>query len=90
MMKNTFFVLLCLVCLSVFPNTLIAHQPVIDMAPRWEDGYGFQTRLEHQDHSRLVSNGAEIANPLGLKDETTTLWLEGIYSFTREHRISFK
>ncbi len=24
-----------------------AHQPVMDMAPRWNDGYGVQTRVEH-------------------------------------------
>ena len=24
----------------------LAHQPVFDMAPRWNDGYGFQTRVE--------------------------------------------
>lgn len=26
-----------------------AHQPVMDMAPRWNNGYGFQTRIEHSD-----------------------------------------
>lgn len=24
-----------------------AHQPVMDMAPRWEEGYGIQTRVTH-------------------------------------------
>lgn len=26
-----------------------AHQPVMDMAPRWAGGYGIQTRVEHFD-----------------------------------------
>lgn len=26
-----------------------AHQPVMDMAPRWADGYGIQARVEHFD-----------------------------------------
>lgn len=37
--------LLCLVIL--FASALSAHQPIMDMAPRWSDGYGVQTRFEH-------------------------------------------
>ncbi len=25
----------------------LAHQPIMDMAPRWNNGYGVQTRVEH-------------------------------------------
>ena len=28
-------------------TTLLAHQPVMDMAPRWSGGYGFQIRNEY-------------------------------------------
>lgn len=28
-------------------NTAQAHQPIMDMAPRWNNGYGIQTRVEH-------------------------------------------
>ena len=28
-------------------NTALAHQPVMDMAPRWNNGFGIQTRTEH-------------------------------------------
>ena len=27
--------------------TAVAHQPIMDMAPRWNNGYGVQTRVEH-------------------------------------------
>lgn len=27
-------------------QAVLAHQPVMDMAPRWEDGFGIQTRVE--------------------------------------------
>ncbi|NQY74814.1 MAG: hypothetical protein HRT90_08650 [Candidatus Margulisbacteria bacterium] len=87
MMKIILLLIFWFSCISGF---LVAHQPVMDMAPRWEGGYGVQTRLEYQDKSRLVENGSEIVNLSGLKDESTTLWLEGVYSFTKEHRISFK
>lgn len=48
-----------------------AHQPVMDMAPRWADGFGVQTRVEHFD-------------------DTTTTWLEGVYTFKRSARVTFK
>ena len=34
--------------LYIIPE-VYAHQPVMDMAPRWNNGYGFQTRIEHSD-----------------------------------------
>ncbi len=30
----------------LYPAYAFAHQPVMDMAPRWDGGYGAQTRLE--------------------------------------------
>lgn len=30
-----------------FSASIAAHQPIIDMAPRWNDGYGVQVRTEH-------------------------------------------
>ena len=48
-----------------------AHQPVMDMAPRWAEGYGIQTRVEH------------------FSSQTTT-WVEGVYTFDRSVRATFK
>ncbi len=48
-----------------------AHQPVMDMAPRWDGGYGFQTRVERFD-------------------DVTTTWLEGVYTWDRSIRATFK
>lgn len=33
--------------LAALAGSAWAHQPVMDMAPRWSGGYGVQTRLEH-------------------------------------------
>ncbi len=34
-------------CLALTPASIaFAHQPVMDMAPRWNGGYGIQTRVE--------------------------------------------
>lgn len=41
------------------------------MAPRWSDGYGFQTRVESFN-------------------STTTTWFEGIYTFKKSVRATFK
>ncbi len=52
-------------------NAALAHQPVMDMAPRWANGYGFQSRVERFDGQ-------------------TTTWLEGVYTFKRSVRTTFK
>ena len=41
-MKYTFVVLFITLVSNAY-----AHQPVMDMAPRWNNGYGVQTRVEH-------------------------------------------
>jgi|TARA_B110000879_G_C11077918_1_gene473521 hypothetical protein len=43
----------------------------MDMAPRWSDGYGVQSRIEY------------------FNSESTT-WLEGVYTFDKSVRVTFK
>jgi hypothetical protein len=38
-----------LVVLLAMSGPVFAHQPIMDMAPRWSDGYGVQTRVERFD-----------------------------------------
>ena len=40
-----------------------AHQPVMDMAPRWADGYGIQLRQVHFGSDDLVRGNDSIDNP---------------------------
>ena len=68
----------------------LAHQPVMDMAPRWKGGYGFQIRQTHYGSSSLLNGTSEIANPFGLDKSVSTTWLEGIYTFRREVRLTVK
>ncbi|MEM9624545.1 MAG: hypothetical protein AAF993_23090, partial [Pseudomonadota bacterium] len=65
-MKRLVMFGLCFCTFSVW-----AHQPVMDMAPRWDGGYGVQTRVEHFD-------------------DTTTTWVEGVYTWDRSIRATFK
>ena len=67
-----------------------AHQPVMDMAPRWQGGYGFQVRHESYGSDKLMSGTSEVGNPFNLDKELDTTWLEGIYTFRRELRLSVK
>ena len=74
----------------VFPLTAIAHQPVMDMAPRWAEGYGFQIRHEYYGSDELMNGDSDIANPQGLERYVHTTWLEGVYTFKPAARVTFK
>lgn len=76
--------------LLFFPSLTLAHQPVMDMAPRWSDGYGFQIRHETFGSDTLLDGDKEIANPLGLKRYVNRTWFEGVYTFNRAVRATFK
>ena len=67
-----------------------SHQPVMDMAPRWNGGYGIQIRTEHLTRDELQQDGVSLENALDLRLESTTTWLEGVYTFRRAHRLTFK
>lgn len=67
-----------------------AHQPVMDMAPRWQGGYGFQVRFESFGSGTILAGTHEANNPFDLEKNVETTWLEGIYTFRREVRLSVK
>jgi len=67
-----------------------AHQPVMDMAPRWENGYGFQLRAERFGSDELKRGSDEIPNPGGAERYVNTTWLEGVYTFNRAIRTTIK
>lgn len=77
-------------CLLLAAASVSAHQPVMDMAPRWEDGYGFQVRHEHYGSDNLRRGGHSIDNPLGIRRFVDTTWLEGVYTFHRSVRATIK
>ena len=62
----------------------------MDMAPRWDEGYGFQVRHALYGSDTLMDGEDEITNPLGLKRYVNTSWLEGVYTFDRSIRATFK
>lgn len=80
------------VVLSMFMAVVpaYAHQPVMDMAPRWADGYGFQVRHEHYGSDDLMRGRDSIDNAAGIERFVNTTWLEGVYTFNRSIRATFK
>lgn len=64
--------------LFIVAQPALAHQPVMDMAPRWQDGYGFQIRQEYRSSDELVSGDSEVDNPFG-RDKTCQHDLVGRY-----------
>lgn len=67
-----------------------AHQPVMDMAPRWQGGWGVQLRHEHRFSNSLLRGDKKVANPQGRRRTVNTTWLEGVYTFKRELRLTAK
>jgi hypothetical protein len=81
--------LLTIFCFGIAVSAY-AHQPVMDMAPRWDGGYGIQMRHETYGSSELLDGDSEIANPSGLKRHVRKTWIEGVYTFDRSIRITAK
>ena len=84
-MKVSMSLLMLIVALPAF-----AHQPVMDMAPRWAEGYGFQLRHEHYGSDDLLRGSDSVDNPLGIERFVATTWLEGVYTFDRSLRATIK
>ena len=88
--KHRAVVFFSLLTITGFGTPVWAHQPVMDMAPRWEGGYGFQVRQESRFSDTLLDGDSEVANPSGRKRKVSKTWFEGVYTFKREVRASFK
>ncbi len=87
MYRHYYVLIACILGVNCEAN---AHQPVMDMAPRWADGYGIQLRYEQYGSGKLLRGNAKIANPLGLNRYVKKTWLEGVYTFDKSLRITAK
>ena len=86
--------LLKAICVIVLLESIspiaFAHQPVMDMAPRWKGGYGFQVRNEYVSSEALKVGDSKVANPSGRRKRINTTWLEGVFTFKRGLRLTVK
>ena len=83
-------ILLAIFFLTGLPLVAFADQPVMNEAPRWAGGWGFQVRHLHRSSDTLLQGDDEVNNPLGLDRRVDTTWLEGVYTFDRSKRITVK
>lgn len=80
-----------LLIIAVFaPSVAWSHQPVMDMAPRWQGGFGVQLRHEHRESDRILEGTRRQHDPQGREKRVDITWLEGIYTYRRELRFTLK
>jgi hypothetical protein len=75
------------IIILVLMRVALGHQPVMDMAPRWAGGWGFQFRYETLGSNKLLDG--EYSNA-GLSHYRNTTWFEGVYTWKRSIRATFK
>ena len=66
----------------------VADQPIMNMMPRWDGGYGFQLVQEYRTESELLDGKSEVGN--GLSETVNILHLEGVYTWDRSVRLTAK
>jgi hypothetical protein len=69
-------------------SPLDADQPIMNMMPRWDGGYGFQVRAEHVRRSDLKQGSGVVGR--GFTEDLNQLHLEGVYTWDRSIRLTAK
>ena len=69
-------------------SCLQADQPIMNMMPRWDGGYGFQVRAEHTHRSDLKQGSRTVGS--GFTEDISKMHLEGVYTWDRSIRMTFK
>jgi len=67
---------------------LAADQPIMNMMPRWDGGFGFQLIQQYRTESELLDGKDEIGD--GLSESVHLLHLEGVYTWDRSIRLTAK
>lgn len=83
-MKRLLFILLLL----PYVPPLFADQPIMNMMPRWNGGWGVQGQVEYKDHPELL-DGRDTLDP-DLGEHVSIFHLEGVYTWTKEIRMTLK
>ena len=65
-----------------------ADQPIMNMMPRWDGGWGVQLIQEYRHESALKLGNQEIGN--GLTENVHIAHLEGVYTWDRSIRLTVK
>ena len=73
---------------ALLASELIGSQPIMNMMPRWDNGYGFQIMTETIHRSDLKQGNNVVAH--GFSEHISRLHLEGVYTWDRAIRLTFK
>tara|TARA_B100001769_G_scaffold260500_1_gene241175 strand:- start:179 stop:955 length:777 start_codon:yes stop_codon:yes gene_type:complete len=76
------------VLISLQPSILKADQPVMNMMPRWDGGFGWQILYETVERSKLMQGGLLI-DP-NKSEEIDLIHLQGVYTWDRSIRMTIK
>ena len=85
---NYWFRCIFIVGILAMPTLVNADQPIMNMMPRWDGGYGFQLISEHL-HRRDLKQGDRVIGP-GFTEDINKLNLEAVYTWDRSIRMTFK
>lgn len=81
----------CIALISLLSHglpPLTADQPIMNMMPRWDGGYGFQI-LADTTHRKDLKQGNDIIGD-GYTESIKRLHLQGVYTWDRSIRLTFK
>ncbi len=72
------------------PAALPAHQPVMDMAPRWKRGWGVEIHHGWRQSDELKDGDSDVDNPLGREHRANMTWINAVYAPIVEARVTAK
>lgn len=70
------------------PLVTHADQPIMNMMPRWDGGWGLQLLHQWTQRDDLMTSD-DVIHP-GFREEIEQLSLEGVYTWDRSVRVTFK
>ena len=79
-----------LIFVLLFFTALISwgDQPIMNMMPRWDGGYGYQVLYEYIDRENLLEGDKVIGK--GWSETIQQLHIQGVYTWDRSIRITAK
>lgn len=74
--------------LALTTTSLLADQPIMNMMPRWDGGYGWQIISEHTRKRDLLDGDQSLG--AGLYEDIHKVHLEGVYTWDKSIRMTVK
>lgn len=79
-----------LLILAGSTSLALADQPIMNMMPRWDGGWGFQFIEEYRHYDSYLDGTSKVRSDLDLEEEMHILHFQGVYTWDRSVRFTFK